>query len=73
VGDRFWVGKDDEWCFQHVAEMLYGLVDGQQLADVCTVFLLGRVEILGEESKGLPGVLDTSLQLGTHRRTWKRL
>jgi hypothetical protein len=38
-------------CFQHVAEMLYGLVGGQQLAVVCTLFLLGRVEFLGKESE----------------------
>jgi hypothetical protein len=38
-------------CFQHVAEILYGHVDGQQLSDVCTVFLLGRVEFPGEESE----------------------
>jgi hypothetical protein len=55
------VGEDDKVArLQHVAEMLYGLVDGQQLAVVCAVFLLGRVEFLGE------GVLDALLQYGTH-------
>jgi hypothetical protein len=33
--------------FQHVTEMLHGLVDSQQLSIVGVVFLLGRVEILG--------------------------
>jgi hypothetical protein len=60
------VGKDDELArFQHVAEMLYGLVDGQQLVVLCTVLLLGRVDLPGEESEGLPGVLDALLQHGT--------
>jgi hypothetical protein len=41
------VGEVDEMArFQHMAEMLYGLVDGQQLAVLCAVFLLGRVEFL---------------------------
>jgi hypothetical protein len=39
-----------------MAEMLYGLVDGQQLAVVSTAFLLGRVEFLVEEYERLPGV-----------------
>jgi hypothetical protein len=46
--------------------MLYGLVDGKQLAVVCSVFLLGGLEFLGEEGEGLPGVLDMLLQHGTH-------
>jgi hypothetical protein len=29
--------------FQHVAEMLDGLVESQQLSIVCTVFLLGQL------------------------------
>jgi hypothetical protein len=29
-------------------------------------FMLGRAEFLGEEAKGLPGVVDTSLQYSTH-------
>jgi hypothetical protein len=28
--------------------------------------LLGRVELLGEEGEGLPGVVDTLLQYDTH-------
>jgi hypothetical protein len=43
------VSEDDEVTrFQHVAEMLHGLVDSQQLPIVGAVFLLYRVE-LGEE------------------------
>jgi hypothetical protein len=62
VGDRFVVCKITVVVlFQHVAEMLYGLVNGQHLAVVCTLFLLGRVEVLSEESEWLPGVLDALL------------
>jgi hypothetical protein len=62
AGDRFVVGKDDEVArFQHVSEMLYSLVDGQQLAVVCTVFLLSQIEFLREESVGLSDVLDALL------------
>jgi hypothetical protein len=45
------VGEDDEVVrYQHVAEMLYGLADGQQPTVVCAVrvFQLGRVEFQGE-------------------------
>jgi hypothetical protein len=39
IGDRLIVGEDDEMaCFQHVAEMLYGLVYGQQLVVLCAIF-----------------------------------
>jgi hypothetical protein len=35
------VGEDDAVArFQHVTEVLYGLVNGQQLAVVCAIFLL---------------------------------
>jgi hypothetical protein len=44
-----------------MAEMLYGLVDGQSLAVIGAVLLLGRVELLGEEGNELPGVLDAFL------------
>jgi hypothetical protein len=61
------VGKDDEVArFQHMAEMLYGHVYGQQPAVVCAVFLLGRVQSLEEESEGLPGVLEDLLKYDTH-------
>jgi hypothetical protein len=63
------VSEGDEMArFQHVAEMLYGLIDGQQLAVGCTVFLLSQVEFLGEEGEGLLGVLGVLLQHGTHSR-----
>jgi hypothetical protein len=47
--------------FEHLTETLYGLVDGQQLAIVYTVFLPSPVEFLGKEDEGLPGVFDTLL------------
>jgi hypothetical protein len=46
--------------FQHVAEMLQGLVDSQQLLIAGALFLQGRVD-LGEEREGLPGFVDTLL------------
>jgi hypothetical protein len=35
--------EDEVARFKYVAQMLYGLVDGQQVAAVCAVFLLGPV------------------------------
>jgi hypothetical protein len=53
VGDWLVRGEDDEVArFQHVAEMLYGFVHGQQLAVVRAVFLLGRVEFLEKKKRG---------------------
>jgi hypothetical protein len=44
------VGENDEVAgFQHVSEMLHGLVDGQQLPVVGAVFLLSWAEFPGEE------------------------
>jgi hypothetical protein len=42
--------------------MLHGLVNSQQLPIVGAVFLLCRVELLGEECQWLLGVVDTLLQ-----------
>jgi hypothetical protein len=53
VGDRFVICKDVEVArFQHVAKMLYGLVYGQQLAVVCTVFLLSLVKFFWKRRRG---------------------
>jgi hypothetical protein len=60
------VREDEVTRFQHVAEMLHGFVDGQQLTVVGAVLLLRRVEFLLKEGEGLPGVLEPSLQHGTH-------
>jgi hypothetical protein len=61
------VSENDEVTrFQHVAEMLHGLVDSQLLSILGAVFLLCRVELLGEECQWLPGVVDALLQHGTH-------
>jgi hypothetical protein len=66
VGDRFVVCEDAEVArFQPVVEMLYDLVDGQQLVVVITVFLLDWVEFFGKESEEIPGVLDV-LKHDTH-------
>jgi hypothetical protein len=46
VGDGLVVGGNGEVArFQHMAEILYGIVGGEQLAIVGAVFLLGRVEL----------------------------
>jgi hypothetical protein len=59
IGDGLVVSEDGEVArFQHMAEMLYGLEDGQQLSVVGAVRLLGLVELF-RESEGLPGVLDS--------------
>jgi hypothetical protein len=47
--------------FENVGEMVDGLVDSQKLSIVCAVFLLGRVQLLGEECESLPGVVDVLL------------
>jgi hypothetical protein len=47
--------------FQHVAEMLDGLVDSQQLSIVCAVFLLSCVHLFGEECERLSRVVDALL------------
>jgi hypothetical protein len=39
--------------FQHVAEMFHSLIDSQQLSILGSVFLLCRVELLGEECQVL--------------------
>jgi hypothetical protein len=44
-----------------MAEMLYGLVDGKQLAIVGVVLLLGKNEFFLEEGEWLTGVLDVLL------------
>jgi hypothetical protein len=46
------VGEDEVARFQHMAEMLYGLVVDQQLTIVCAVLLLGRAEFLEKKASG---------------------
>jgi hypothetical protein len=61
VCDGLVVGEDDEVArFQHMAEMLYGLVDGQLLT-VVAVLSLARVKFFREKGEALPGVLDALL------------
>jgi hypothetical protein len=55
--------------FQHVTEMFHGLVDSQQFSIVGTVFLLCRVELLGEQGEGLPGIVNPLLQHSIHGRS----
>lgn len=56
-GDGFVVGKDGKGAaFQHEAKMLDCVVDGQQLAVVCRIFLLGGAQLATEVAQGLPHV-----------------
>jgi hypothetical protein len=48
-------------CFQHVTEILNGLVSSYEFSIVRAVLLLRWVELLGEECKGLLGVVDALL------------
>jgi hypothetical protein len=43
--------------FQHLAEVLHGQIDGQQLPLIGAVLLLRRAVFPGEESERLPYVL----------------
>jgi hypothetical protein len=61
-----WSVKMMKWCFQRMAELLYGFINGHQFEIVCAVFLLDRIEFLGGEGEGLPGVLDPLLQHSAH-------
>jgi hypothetical protein len=56
VGDG--LVKMVKWRLSVYGGMIYGLVDGMQLAIVFAVLLLGRNEFLCEEGEWMPGVLD---------------
>jgi hypothetical protein len=51
---------------QHVTLVPHVLVVCQELNFVCAVFLLGWTQLPGEESEGLPDVLQPLLEDGTH-------
>jgi hypothetical protein len=58
VHDRLVFGEDDEVAhFQHVAEMIHGLVDIHQLSIIGAVFLLGRAEFVAERARGCQAFL----------------
>jgi len=66
-GEGLLVRQDDEMLgLQHVTEVPHGLIDRKELPVINTVLLLCRVQILGEEREGLPDVLHTLLEDGTH-------
>jgi hypothetical protein len=50
--------------------MLHGFVDYHQFSVISTVFLLCWAKLHGEESEGLPGILHTFLQYGSHGGCW---
>jgi hypothetical protein len=49
-----------------MTEILHGLVYRQELSIIGTVSLMARDELLRDECKGLPGVVNTLLQHGIH-------
>jgi hypothetical protein len=53
-----------------MAEMLYSLVDGQQLAIVGALLLLGRVEILEKKASSCASL---SRLVAVARQTWRHL
>ena len=52
--------------FDHMSNVLDGLIHCQKLAVVRSVLLLSRAELMGVESHGLPSDADTLLQAGTN-------
>jgi len=64
---RLVIRKNDKVkAFDHISEVLDGLMHCQELGVVRTVLLLSGAELMGVESKGLPSVADTLLQGGTN-------
>jgi hypothetical protein len=62
VYERLMVSEDREvTCFQHVAEVPDGLVDGQKFSVVRAVLPLGGVELPREECQTLPNFVDPLL------------
>ena len=67
ISERLVIRKNDKVsAFDHMSEVLDGLIHCQELAVVRTVLLLSGAELKGEESQGLPIVADTLLQGGTN-------
>jgi len=67
ICERLVTRKNDKVsAFDHMSEVLDGLIYCQGLAVVRTVFLLSGAELMGVESTGLPRVADTLLQGGTN-------
>ena len=67
ISERFVNRKDDkEAAFDHMSEVLDGLIHCQELTVVQTVLLLGGAELMGVESQGLPSVADMLLQGGAN-------
>jgi len=67
ISERFVIRKNDKvTAFDHMSEVLDGLIHCQELAVVRTVLLLSGAELMGVESQGLPSVADTLLQGGTN-------
>jgi hypothetical protein len=66
-GERFMVRQDGEMPgLQHVLKVPHSLINRQEFPVVCTVVLLGRAQLSGEECEGLPDVLHPLLEDGIH-------
>jgi len=67
ISERLVIRKNDKvTAFDHMSEVLDGLIHCQALAIVRTVLLLSGAELMGVESQGLTSVTDTLLQGGTN-------
>jgi hypothetical protein len=70
ICERLVIHKNDKVsAFDHMSEVLDGLIHCQKLAVVWTVLLLSGAELMGVQSQGLPSVADTLLQGGTNTRS----
>jgi len=59
--------KDEKGtAFDHMSEVLGGLIHYQELVVVRSVLLLSGAELMGVESQGLPSIADTLLQGGAN-------
>jgi hypothetical protein len=63
ISERFVIQKDDKGKpFDHVLEVLDGLIHCQELAVIWTVLFLSGAELMGVESQGLQSTAGTLLQ-----------
>jgi len=65
ISERLVIRKSDKvTAFDHMSEVLDGLIHCQELTIVRTVLLLSGAEVMGVESQGLPSVADMLLEGG---------
>jgi hypothetical protein len=67
ISEKLVISKDDKGtAFDHISEVLDGLIHRQELAVIRTVLTLSGAELMGVESQGLPSVTDMLLQGGAN-------